>query len=88
VLVLVGAGALAACADNSEPVDDAALAAKVRTALQQDQTLRSFKIDVASRNDVVQLSGSVDTPQEADRAQEVAVNTPGVRTVHNNLVVK
>jgi hyperosmotically inducible periplasmic protein len=79
---------LVACAGTNEHVDDATLAAKVRTALQQDQQLKGFPIDVESHNDVVQLSGAVHTPQDADRAQEIAVNVPGVRTVYNRLTVK
>jgi len=79
---------LAACAGTNEPVDDATLIAKVRTALQQDKRLKSFPIDIKSDNGAVQLSGAVSTPQDADHAQEVAVNVPGVRTVYNRLTVK
>ena len=79
---------LVACAGTNEHIDDATLAANVRTALQQDQQLKGFPIDVESRYDVVQLSGAVHTPHDADHAQEVAVNVPGVRTVYNRLTVK
>jgi osmotically-inducible protein OsmY len=36
----------------------------------------------------VQLTGFVDTRQQAERAQEIATRVAGVRSVKNDLVVK
>ncbi len=91
---LVATMNLAACASSStsqstgEYVDDAVITSKVKAALLNDSGLKSFKISVETYNDVVQLSGSVNSDQVKARASEVAAGVSGVRSVQNNLVVK
>ena len=85
---------LASCAENrtsestGQYVDDATITTKVKTALVRDQSLKGFEIGVETYKDVVQLSGFVDTKQAAQRAQEVAAKVEGVRSVHNDIIVK
>jgi osmotically-inducible protein OsmY len=68
--------------------DDVAVATKVRTAIVGDAQLKLRQIDVAVMNNVVQLSGFVDSAQEKARASEVAGKVQGVRSVKNDIVVR
>jgi hyperosmotically inducible periplasmic protein len=69
-------------------VDDATITAKVKAALVRDQSLKGFEIGVETYKDVVQLSGFVDSPEQAARATQVANSVSGVKEVHNNVIVK
>lgn len=71
-----------------ESVDDAVITARVKTNLVQDERLEAFEIDVDTYRGVVQLNGFVDSPENAERAEEVAEVVPGVVSVRNNLEVK
>lgn len=88
------AASLQACSETptrestGQYVDDATITTKVKAALIKDQSLAAFKISVETYKQVVQLSGFVDTPQTAERAQQVASSVEGVRSVRNSLIVK
>jgi hyperosmotically inducible protein len=66
---------------------DAALAAKVKTALSSDPALRSMKVEVDAANGVITLSGAADTAAKSDQAATVALQVEGVRSVRNEMVV-
>lgn len=68
--------------------DDRAVTARVKTALMGDPIVTGTQIDVTTFNNVVQLSGFVESQREKERAGEVARLVDGVRDVHNNLVVE
>ena len=93
-LVLASATALGSCAQTTTSestgsyVDDTAITGKVKAAILQDPTLKVFQIDVTTYNNVVQLSGFVDTAQMKGRAGTVAAQTAGVTSVRNDLIVK
>ena len=73
----------------TEFTSDAALTAKVKTALATDAGLgTAANVDVQSFRGVVQLNGFVASQEQAKRAVEVAGNVSGVRSVQNNLKVK
>jgi hyperosmotically inducible protein len=90
--------ALAACAtdrdDSSrrsagEFSSDAALTAKVKTAIASDAGVGSAgAINVNSYRGVVQLSGFVDSPEKIERAAEAARKVEGVSRVENNIRVR
>jgi osmotically-inducible protein OsmY len=92
--VALAAASLAGCSETptrestGQYVDDAAITTKVKAALVKDQSLAGFQIGVETYKNIVQLSGFVDSPRRAERAQEVAVGVEGVRSVRNNLIVK
>jgi hyperosmotically inducible periplasmic protein len=68
---------------------DAALTAKVKTAIASDAGLGSASaINVNSYRGVVQLSGFVDSQEKIERAAQAARNVDGVRTVENNIKVR
>ena len=67
---------------------DAALTARVKAALLAERGLPWTAISVESYEGGVHLSGFVPAPDMASRAGRVTASISGVRTVHNNLVVK
>jgi osmotically-inducible protein OsmY len=67
---------------------DAALTARVKAALVAERGLPQAGITVESYEGGVQLSGFVPAPDLASRAGRVTAGVSGVRTVHNNLVVR
>lgn len=88
-----GGAQLAGCA--SEPaqrstgrfVDDAALTAKVKTALARDKEVPAHNVNVTTYRGVVQLSGFVDNEQVASRAADIARGVDGVSQVYNDVRV-
>ena len=82
---------LSACAGNINPsrqVDDAALAASVRQALQNDTALKAYTIYVSADQGVITLTGSVRTPELRERAGSVAQSVPNVVRVDNRMTVQ
>ncbi len=73
---------------TGEYVDDSAITAKVKAAILEDPTLKTFQISVKTYKGVVQLSGFVDSAEMIDRAGEVARKVSGVSEVKNDLIVK
>jgi len=69
-------------------VSDTALTAKVKTALIDQKGLEGFSIHVNSYQNVVQLSGFVDTDVNKELAGQIARSVDGVGEVVNNLIVK
>ena len=69
-------------------INDAALTAKVKTALAADSVTEAFEIDVETTRGVVLLSGQVDSEKELTQAQKVASAIDGVREVMNRLTVR
>jgi hyperosmotically inducible periplasmic protein len=70
-----------------EHVDDALITASVKTRLLDDPLVKGLKIDVDTRAGVVFLTGSVRSPEEGDRAVELARATDHVKDVKANLSV-
>ena len=66
---------------------DKEIAARIKTALYADPTVKGTEVNVTSLNGQVQLSGFVDSEQAKDRAGQIASSTPGVVKVYNNLVL-
>jgi hyperosmotically inducible protein len=69
-------------------VDDAALTAKVKTALIADPTTKAGQINVETKSGVVQLSGFVDSQADIEAATRVALTVDGVAKVQNQIEVK
>jgi osmotically-inducible protein OsmY len=91
--------ALAGCASpRNEPApsrsvgefgSDAALTAKVKTAIASDTGIgNAANINVNTYRGVVQLNGFVESEDKIERAVSTARNVEGVRSVENNLRVK
>ena len=71
-----------------EYIDDAAITAKIKTGIFEDQRLKSLQIEVKTFKGVVQLSGFVDSSQSVVRAGEIAGSIAGIKELKNDLVVK
>jgi hyperosmotically inducible protein len=67
---------------------DAAVTAKVKTALLADADVKGLQIDVDTRNGVVTLNGTADNQANMTKAQTIARNIDGVKSVENKLTVK
>ena len=97
-LALATAAALGAagCASSGaqsrgtpEVSDDAALTAKVKTAIATDVGARAASsINVETYRGVVELSGFVDSQEMASRALAAAKKVSGIKTLKNDLRVK
>jgi osmotically-inducible protein OsmY len=73
---------------TGEYVDDAAVTAKVKAALVQDEIVKAMQVDVTTFKGNVQLSGFVDTAEQKARAAQLAATVEGVTEVTNNISVK
>ncbi|HET7364649.1 MAG TPA: BON domain-containing protein [Burkholderiales bacterium] len=72
-----------------EVSDDAALTAKVKTAIATDVGARAASsINVETYRGVVELSGFVDSREMASRALAAAKKVGGIKTLKNDLRVK
>ena len=69
-------------------VDDTAITTKVKTAIFNEDSLKTMQISVKTFKGEVQLSGFVDSAQMVKRAGEVARSVDGVVSVKNDLIVK
>jgi len=89
VLALTGCAGSESKRSTGEFSSDAALTAKVKTAIASDAGIGSASvINVNSYRGVVQLSGFVDSTEKIERAATAARNVQGVRSVENNIQVK
>jgi hyperosmotically inducible protein len=96
VLLLGMPGVITSCARGPRPpagtidlsLEDARLLAAVRTTILNDSELglRPISIDVRAR--VVTLSGTVRTPDEVKRAQQLVREVEGVRDVRSELRIE
>lgn len=68
-------------------VDDAAVTAKVKAALVAEPGLKSLAINVNTFGGVVTLRGTADSQSNRQKAEQLASNVEGVRSVRNELVV-
>jgi len=70
-----------------ETLDDASITLRVKARLLDDPLVKGLKIDVDTREGVVFLTGSVQSPAEKDKAIQLAKDTKGVKDVKVNLSV-
>ncbi len=88
---VLGVTACAPTATRESPgeyTSDAALTAKVKTALVREPGVKATAINVETFRGVVQLSGFVDTQDMADRAVAAATRVSGVHSVKNDMRLK
>jgi hyperosmotically inducible protein len=67
---------------------NAALSAKVKTALLTRKGLDGANIQVEARGSAVTLQGDVVTREQAKLAEQVAKQTEGVQSVKNQLMLR
>jgi hyperosmotically inducible protein len=84
----VGAYATDTSTDNTgQYVSDATITMKVKAAFAEDRWVKGNDISVRTDHGVVDLTGTVRSQRESDRATALATKVESVRAVHNNLTV-
>lgn len=73
---------------SGQYVDDSVITSKVKTAIVSDMSLKGFQINVKTYQGVVQLSGFVNSADNASKAGELARGVAGVTDVKNDIIVK
>lgn len=92
--LLVAAPIIAGCAGNQtrastgQQIDDATITAKVKSQLLADPQVSGLQVNVETFKGQVQLSGYVNSSDERAKAEQIARQVGGVRTVANDLIVK
>lgn len=74
--------------ETGEYMDDAAITARIKAEILSDPLLKVSQIEVTTTNNVVRLSGTVDSQQSIDRALEIVHSLKAVKSVDNTLLVK
>lgn len=74
--------------DRGEALEDAALSSKVAAAIMEDRHLSGMEIHVKTYNNVVHLTGYVESRGDIRLAEERALMVRGVREVDNDLIVQ
>ena len=70
---------------TGEYIDDALITTKVKSAFVEDRTVTALDIKVETCNSQPVLSGFANTPQEIDRAIQLARQVKGVEPVKNKI---
>src|SRR5262245_15533948 len=69
-------------------IDDATITASVKSKLVADKPANLTRVDVDTNNGSVYLNGVVESAEQKARAEELARQAKGVKSVVNNLQVK
>ena len=69
-------------------IDDRTITATVKSKLVADRASNLTRVDVDTTNQVVSLNGVVQTADQKQRAEELAMQVSGVRRVNNNLQIQ
>jgi hyperosmotically inducible periplasmic protein len=88
VLLMSGCAPIQGRETAGEYVDDATVSTKVRAELIGNQSMKGLDIHVETMQDVVQLSGFVDSADQKAQAEQIARGVKGVRGVRNDIVVR
>ena len=71
-----------------ESIDDATITASVKAKLVADKPSNLIRVDVDTNNATVYLNGVVESAEQKARAEQLAWQAKGVKSVVNNLQVK
>lgn len=88
------AALLAACSgtpskeSTGEYIDDSVITTRVKSAFVQDKLVDAAEVKVDTFKGHVQLSGVADSQSEIERAAQIALKVPGVKSVRNDLRLK
>jgi hyperosmotically inducible periplasmic protein len=93
VLLLVLIVAEAGCSTLTgktagQNVDDASITASVKSKLVADHATNLTRVNVDTNRGTVYLNGVVDTPEQKAKAEQLAWQAKGVKSVVNNLQVQ
>lgn len=94
VMVSAFGAAFASCSAMSgretarQDAEDGKITMRIKSAYFADPSLKAYEINLETFQNVVQLSGFVDKPEDASRAVEIASRVEGVRSAHNDIIVR
>lgn len=88
LLISTGCASSATQSSTGEYIDDTVITTRVKTAIFNDPGLKSAQINVETYKSVVQLSGFVDSRDDAAKAETLARAVAGVESVRNDIIVK
>jgi hyperosmotically inducible protein len=71
-----------------ENIDDGTITASVKSKLVADKASNMTRVNVDTNNATVYLNGTVETPENKARAEQLAWQVKGVKSVVNNLQVQ
>jgi hyperosmotically inducible periplasmic protein len=74
--------------EAKQAADDSAITTKVKSKYLVEKNFKSFKVSVETKDNIVILSGFVDSETTKNRAEQIAKSVKGVKSVKNGLVVK
>jgi hyperosmotically inducible periplasmic protein len=83
-----GAAIRSMSSNTAGGMDDVTITARVKTVLLNDKQISATRIDVATTDGIVTVSGTVKSQAEAARAVELARQVTGVRDVKAALQVE
>lgn len=69
-------------------IDDTGVTTRVKSKFAEDATVSAMAINVETMQGVVQLSGFAKSTDEKARAERLARETSGVKSVRNDIVVR
>lgn len=88
VSVLSGYGTSHAQESTGEYIDDTVITTKVKTAIFEEESLKSAEVNVETYKGIVQLSGFVSSQADINKAIAVAHSVNGVTSVTNDMHLK
>lgn len=89
IVLVVAAGCQAMSGRTAgETLDDAGITASVKSKLVADKMSNLTRVDVDTNSGSVYLNGTVETVEQKTRAEQLAWQARGVKTVVNNLQVQ
>jgi len=89
LVIVLAAGACQSMTGKTagQSIDDATITASVKSRLVADKAANLTRVDVDTNHGTVYLNGTVDTPEQKAKVEQLAWQTKGVRSVVNNLQV-
>ena len=89
VLVAVVAGCQSLTGKSTGAnIDDATITASVKAKLVGEKASNLTRVDVDTNNGTVYLNGTVESAEQKSKAEQLAWQASGVKTVVNNLQVQ
>jgi hyperosmotically inducible protein len=94
VLMATGSFAMAAGSTEEKPksasvsaaISDTATTAKVKTKFMEDTRLKDTDISVSTANGIVTLTGTAQTSEAKNAAEEISTHVEGVKSVDNQIM--
>lgn len=88
VLVAFVAGCTSATGKSAGHNIDATITASVKTKLVGEKASNLTRVDVDTNNGTVYLNGTVESAEQKSKAEQLAWQASGVKTVVNNLQIQ